>query len=235
MSLLKNFIHLYFFTEFEIMFYIYYILPYEKQLIYNMFSTSDNNYDNNYDVTTFLNTTKYDKQCISEQERLDSNNDKLWTYCLGYIITVNALLFLFFVKDFVVAYRAFYYVKETKYNSNSSLVAFGSINNLTPKYKKTDHVSFEIELIDLEKDLQLDLDLERNLDQHLDLEKNISIVKYNSFCIYYWKKSEFLFAIYKTVQFIIVIGIFEYLFFITIVNKYKVVNAKILLCKLLHK
>jgi hypothetical protein len=46
MSLLKNFIHLYFFTEFEIMFYIYYILPYEKQLVYNMFSTLDyNNYD----------------------------------------------------------------------------------------------------------------------------------------------------------------------------------------------
>ena len=233
MSLLKNFIHLYFFTEFEIMFYIYYILPYEKQLVYNMFSSLD---DNNYDVTTLLNnmnTTKYDKQCISEQERLDRSNEKLWTYCLGYIITINALLFLFFVKDLVFAYRAFYYVKDTKYNSNSSLVAFGSINNLTPKYKKTDNVSFEIELIDLEKDL----DLEKNLDleRTLNLEKNISIVKYNSFCIYYWKKSEFLFAIYKTVQFIIVIGIFEYLFFITIVNKYKVINAKILLCKLLHK
>ena len=235
MSLLKNFIHLYFFTEFEIMFYIYYILPYEKQLVYNMFSTLDyNNYDvNNYNITTLLNTTKYDKQCISEQERLDRSNEKLWTYCLGYIITVNALLFLFFLKDLAVAYRAFYYVKDTKYNSNSSLVAFGSINNLTPKYKKTDNVSFEIELIDLEKDLDLEkhLDLERNL----DLDKHISIVKYNSFCIYYWKKSEFLFAIYKTIQFIIVIGIFEYLFFITIVNKYKVVNSKILLCKLLHQ
>ena len=233
MSLLKNFIHLYFFTEFEIMFYIYYILPYEKQLVYNMFSTSD---INNYGVNILLNnmnTTKYDNQCISEQERLDRSNEKLWTYCLGYIITINALLFLFFVKDLVFAYRAFYYVKDTKYNSNSSLVAFGSINNLTPKYKKTDNVSFEIELIDLEKDL----DLEKNLDleRTLNLEKNISIVKYNSFCIYYWKKSEFLFAIYKTVQFIIVIGIFEYLFFITIVNKYKVVNAKILLCKLLHQ
>ena len=233
MSLLKNFIHLYFFTEFEIMFYIYYILPYEKQLVYNMFSTSD---INNYGVNILLNnmnTTKYDNQCISEQERLDRSNEKLWTYCLGYIITINALLFLFFVKDLVFAYRAFYYVKDTKYNSNSSLVAFVSINNLTPKYKKTDNVSFEIELIDLEKDL----DLEKNLDleRTLNLEKNISIVKYNSFCIYYWKKSEFLFAIYKTVQFIIVIGIFEYLFFITIVNKYKVVNAKILLCKLLHQ
>jgi hypothetical protein len=201
-----------------------------------MFSSLD---DNNYDVTTLLNNTKYDKQCISEQERLDRSNEKLWTYCLGYIITVNALLFLFFVKDLVLAYRTFYYVKDTKYNSNSSLVAFGSINNLTPKYKKTDNVSFEIELIDLEKDLDLEkhLDLEKNIDleKHLDLDKNISIVKYNSFCIYYWKKSEFLFAIYKTIQFIIVIGIFEYLFFITIVNKYKVINAKILLCKLLHK
>jgi hypothetical protein len=196
-------------------------------------------HDNNYNITTLLNTTKYDKQCISEQERLDRSNEKLWTYCLGYIITVNALLFLFFLKDLVLAYRTFYYVKDTKYNSNSSLVAFGSINNLTPKYKKTDNVSFEIELIDLEKDLDLEkhLDLEKNIDleKHLDLDKNISIVKYNSFCIYYWKKSEFLFAIYKTIQFIIVIGIFEYLFFITIVNKYKVINAKILLCKLLHQ
>ena len=55
-----------------------------------------------------------------------------------------------------------------------------------------------------------------------------------SFGVYYWRKSEFLAAMWNTIQFIILIGGFEYLFFITIVNKYKIVSAKLLLCKLIQ-
>ena len=36
-----HFLHLYFLTEFEIIFYIYYIMPYEKQLIFKLFDTND--------------------------------------------------------------------------------------------------------------------------------------------------------------------------------------------------
>ena len=36
-----HFLHLYFLTEFEIIFYIYYVMPYEKLLIFNLFDTDD--------------------------------------------------------------------------------------------------------------------------------------------------------------------------------------------------
>ena len=236
MSLIHHFIHLYFFTEFEVLFYIYYILPYEKQLVYKLFSI-DKMFEDDAIITLFDNmntdTDKYNKQCGLEQDHLDKSNEKLWTYCFIYIISINILLFLSFIKDLAITYNGFYYYKDKKdtiYNSKSSLVAFGSINNLTSNYKKTDnaHTPFEIEPIDLE--LNLDLNLERS-----ESPMRCKDISYNSFALYYWNKSEFLMASYKTIQFVILIGIFEYLFFIFIVNKYKIVNAKILLCKLIQK
>ena len=68
----------------------------------------------------------------------------------------------------------------------------------------------------------------------MDESSSIIVVKNTSFGLYYWNKSDFLLASCKTVQFIILIGIFEYLFFSIIVNKYKVVSAKLLMCKLLQ-
>ena len=238
MSLIHHFIHLYFFTEFEVLFYIYYILPYEKQLVYKLFSI-DKMFEDDAIITLFdnMNTDKYNKQCGLEQDHLDKSNEKLWTYCFIYIISINILLFLCFIKDLAITYNGFYYNKDKKdikdiYNSKSSLVAFGSINNLTANYKKTDnaHTPFEIEPIDLE--LNLDLNLERS---GSPLNMRCKDISYNSFTLYYWNKSEFLIASYKTIQFVILIGIFEYLFFIFIVNKYKIVNAKILLCKFIQK
>ena len=243
MSLIHHFIHLYFFTEFEVLFYIYYILPYEKQLVYKLFSIDKmleddaiiTLFDNmNTDADTDTDTNKYNKQCRLEQDHLDKSNEKLWTYCFIYIISINILLFLCFIKDLAITYNGFYYSKDIKdiYNSKSSLVAFGSINNLTSNYKKTDnaHTLFEIEPIDLELNLDLNLNLERP-----GSPMKCKDISYNSFAVYYWNKSEFLIASYKTIQFVILIGIFEYLFFIFIVNKYKIVNAKILLCKLIQK
>ena len=55
------------------------------------------------------------------------------------------------------------------------------------------------------------------------------------FFIYYWKYSDFLVEINKTIQFIILVGIFEYIFFKSVVNKYKIVNSKTLMCKMLDE
>lgn len=230
MSFIHHFIHLYFFTEFEIFFYIYYILPYEKQLVYNMFSRdsimSSFKDDNFTSLLDSFSVNNYDKQCDLEQDRIDANHNKLWTYCFIYIIVMNVMLFLFFVKDFVMCYREynpkFSLSSLTSLSSLSSLSSITSLSsptfcNQTTKYKKSD---FDIEMIDLEAAEK------RNKDNNL--------VVYNSFSLYYWHKSEFFLATCKTIQFIILIGVFEYLFFSTIVNKYKVVSAKLLLCKLIQ-
>jgi len=227
MSFINHFIHLYFFTEFEIFFYIYYILPYEKELVYNMFSRDSiisslntNGYANFTNLLDSFTVNNYDKQCDLEQDRIDANHNKLWTYCFIYIIIMNVLVFLFFVKDFIICYRN--YNPKFSLSSLSSLSSLTSLSsptfcNQTTKYKKSD---FDIEMIDLEA----------------AEKKSVTngLVVYNSFCLYYWHKSEFFEATCKTVQFIILIGVFEYLFFSTIVNKYKVVSAKLLLCKLIQ-
>ena len=105
-----------------------------------------------------------DKHCDSEQERIDNSNNKLWTYCFIYIISINAILSLLFMYDFVLNYRFYNETKdhkiikqdqnnEKKYNSQSALTAFSSGSKLDLNYKKTDNISsFEIDIIDLEID-----------------------------------------------------------------------------------
>lgn len=242
MSFTYHFIHLYFFTEFEIFFYIYYILPYEKDLVYNMFSKKNllnglgysddffNNLINNIKSQDY----NYNKQCSLEQDRINANHDKLWTYCFIYIMLINVLMFLLFIKDFAICYRDFIPFSRTISNSdnsnnNTSGKSLASLSSPSfssqSKYKKTDF-DFDLEMISI--------DLETNKISNDETSNNISIIKNTSFCTYYWNRSEFLAATYKTIQFIILIGIFEYLFFSIIINKYKVVSAKLLLCKLLE-
>ena len=47
-----HFLHLYFLTLFEVIFYIYYIMPYEKELIYNLFDL-DKKYTDTINNTRF--------------------------------------------------------------------------------------------------------------------------------------------------------------------------------------
>ena len=250
MSFIHHFIHLYFFTEFEILFYFYYILPYEKQLVYNMFSRDKilDSLEYNDDIIELIDNMKthdynYDKQCSLESDRIDANHHKLWTYCFIYIIIMNVLLFLLFVKDFVTCYRDFLpfskglgigtgigmgtsmgNISNVSNVSSKSLSALSSLSSPSfhnqTKYKKTD---FDFEMVDLESSSTTTAS-----------SSSIIVSKNVSFRLYYWNKSEFLLALCKTVQFIILIGIFEYLFFSIIVNKYKVVSAKLLMCKLLQ-
>jgi hypothetical protein len=257
MYFIHHFIHLYFFTEFEILFYIYYILPYEKQLVYNMFSKDKLFNSFNYDdvaVDNFINNMKsynYDEQCSLERDRIDANHDKLWTYCFMYIIFINVFLFLLFVKDFATCYRDYVPFSRTisfkngneindngindiKNSSGNALASLGSPSfRSKAEYKKTD---FEFEIIDLELNRTNNNNNNNNNNNITKSNSNTHLILNNnwSFCLYYWNKSEFLSATYRTIQFIILIGIFEYLFFSIIVNKYKVVSAKLLLCKLLQ-
>jgi len=193
-----------------------------------------NNFSNSFTNTNA--NANYDNDCDAAQERIDNNNNKLWSYCFIYIISINALLFLLFLFDVFTNYKYFYenrqqnVIKQNKdkiYNSNSSLTAFSSGNNLDLKYKKTDNVSsFEIEMIDIE--------INNGSPVHFKNEK-CKELSYNSFCLYYWNKSILITAMCNTTKFIIFIGIFEYLFFIFIINKFKIVNSDLLLCNMLKE
>lgn len=250
MSYIHHFIHLYFFTEFEIFFYIYYILPYEKELVYNMFDINKlmARFDDDVIITLIsnisnsgLNTNNYDKHCDSEQERIDNSNNKLWTYCFIYIISINAIFCLLFMYDMIMNYKLYNENKDhkiikqnndKKFDSKSILTAFGSGNNLDLNYKKTDNISsFEIDMIDLE----INTNVGDAVVTSSPLNKVVKGNTNNSFYIYYWNKSVLVIAISNTLKFILFIGVFEYLFFVFIINKFKIVNSELLLCKLLKE
>jgi len=201
------FIHLYFLTEFEILFYIFYIMPYEKELILELVKPPD---DIPY-YTISINQNECDKY----QHRLDKSNHRLWQMCVYYLITINVILFLLFCRDMLQKYMELSnQVLSPKFNAASSLMAFGSGNNLC-EHKKNDDTG--IELQPLSKDVVEETPRE------------------TWFVVYYWKKSAFIADFCKTVQFILLVAIFEYLFFKMVVNKYKILDRKTLLCNVVKE
>ena len=64
---------------------------------------------------------------------------------------------------------------------------------------------------------------------------NENIIENPTFVKYYWYNSGFLAELIKTVEFIILVGIFEYIFFAYIVNKYKIANSNTILCGIYKK
>ena len=137
------------------------------------------------------------------------------------------------------------YLLSSSLSSLSSLSSFSLSSpvfcNQATKYKKND---FETENGSGYEMTDLSL-TESNVNAGSNTDVSVTNVSVNtgsnvitnvniSFGVYYWRKSEFLAAMWNTIQFIILIGGFEYLFFITIVNKYKIVSAKLLLCKLIQ-
>jgi hypothetical protein len=200
------FIHLYFLTEFEILFYIFYIMPYEKELILNLINLDD---VPKYNISFNLDLDK----CPKYQDRLDTRNHTLWNMCVYYLIAINAILLLLFCRDMLLIYVKFGEIPapSPKYNSGSSLMAFGSANNLSEQKKNDDR---GVEMVSLTK---------RGITED---------TKETWFAIYYCKQSVFVAEMCKTVQFIVLVAVFEYLFFKFVVNKYKILDQKTLLCSL---
>ena len=226
-----HFLHLYFLTEFEIIFYIFYIMPYERLLIYDLFDSNDiseiQSFNQTYFNLYFETPNKYNKEkCDGYQDRLDNNNNKLFDYCIYYLIIINILLFLLFINDIYQNYSTFSSLttslppspKKSVSNSSSSLMAFRSSQNIAD-YKKNDNdIEFQVINTNEKKD-----------------KDTVDILSKNEtyFIIYYFKKSELIKEINKLLQFIILVGIFEYIFFIFIINKYKIANINTIICKII--
>ncbi len=219
----SHLIHICLLTEFEIFFYIYYILPYEKSIFKKLLNT--NNYIN-YNEFNITFSNQFDKQhedCYNHQETMDSDNQKLFKLCYIYIAVVNFFVIIYFFYDLFKTFNLYCLPNSPKYNSRSSLVLFNSFNN----DKKNDDNEFE--LVDIENITTLNKDKDKDTTSGIDNNNNNKC----SFYIFYWHKSGFLYEFGKTTQFIILIGIFEYLFFNYIVNKIKIANSKTVLCDII--
>ena len=99
-------------------------------------------------------------------------------------------------------------------------MSFGSFPNLS-EYKKTD---------DIEGPSSVEF---TNLNSHVGEPK--TPIEKDPFYKYYWHNSGFLAEFIKTTEFIILVGIFEYFFFISIVDKFKIANSKTILCDVAKK
>jgi hypothetical protein len=201
------FIHLYFLTEFEILFYIFYIMPLEKELILDLLEFDD--------APSYINITLNLSKCPEYQDRLDHTNHKLWNMCVYYLIAINSILVLLFCRDLLTNYVKYgeNVASSPKCNAGSSLIAFGSGNNLSEQKKNDD----------------------RGIEMVSFVKRGTEEPRETWFVIYYWKKSMFVAEMCKMMQFIVLVAVFEYLFFKLVVNKYKILDRKTLLCNLAKK
>lgn len=218
-----HFLHLYFLTEFEVIFYIYYVMPYESLLIYNLFKKKDI-YSYIPVYNNIYNDTLYNKnKCRKYQEKLDKYNIKLFNNCIIYIIIINAFLCFLFIHDIYQNYKLFCETatspKNQKYNSNSSLMSFRSSQNITNDYKKNDDNCVELQ--------HINVNFDKNEIVEIKTDKGL-------FIVYYYKNSKVINEIIKLFQFILLVGIFEYIFFTTIINKYKIANIDTIICEIIE-
>lgn len=189
-NLLSHLIHITLITEFEVLFYIYYIVPYERDSIYKMF-----NPDTNIDIQSY-NISK-PAFCNDEYQRITEYNDKLVAICYYYIGGINALLLGAFIYD----------VYKVLYTSSLPRVLSSPKSWLPVVDRNT--VPFEIEIVKQEE----------------------SVTPQN--VVYkYWKQSRFMAKMGETLQLIVLLGIFEYLFFNYLFNKFRIVSAKLIACNL---
>lgn len=199
---LYHFIHLYFLTMFEIIFYIFYIMPYEKELILNLFQIEN---IPQYNIS-FIG---YTGNCQKYQDRLDRSNNKLWNMCVYYLVAINAILFLIVMKDILQNVVKYNEVSIPSPTQSSSLMSFGSTQNFMEQ-KKNDDSGIEM----------------------IPKKQTYKEIREPYFVVYYWKKSVFIEEFCRTLQFVLLVAIFEYLFFKSVVNKYKILDKKTLLCEL---
>ena len=221
-----HFLHLYFISEFEIFFYIYYVMPYENEIIYNLFNQKDMSsyiscYNNIY-IETYYNKDS----CNKYQHKLDNYNVILIDNSIIYIIIINALFFLLISFDLYQNYSSFVNLsvspKNQIYNTNSSLMSFRSSQNMTHDYKKNDDNSIELE----------------HINTNFDKKDNVIEIKNENkevFIVYYYKNSKIIKETKKLIQFVLIVGIFEYIFFKYIINKYKVANLDTVICEIIEE
>jgi hypothetical protein len=210
-------------------------MPYERSIFEKLISTKDLHIPN-LDNILNLNITYFDDQnskCTNYQKQLDDDNTKLFNYCYTYIVIINVVLLMFFIYDLFKTYCLFIVPNSPKYNSKSSLVSF---NSFTMDYKKNDdmkdNVEDDFELVDIEQHIRTDINKPEKIEK---IEKPEKQTRSSYFIIYYWNNSGFVNEFIKTIEFIILIGIFEYCFFKFIVNKFKIANTKTIMCNILKQ
>ena len=98
-SLLFYAIHFYFITLFEVLFYLYYILPYEQQLLFGLFEFDSDQLATKYNITVTASDLYDTEHCRDDTQRIRRANMPLYVYCYYYIAFINICLLGLFCYD----------------------------------------------------------------------------------------------------------------------------------------
>jgi hypothetical protein len=205
-------------------------MPYEKSVFKRVVKDMVN------DVKHWVNDDisidpSYTSQCAAYQTELDDANVHLWNYCVIYLGVINAILAVVFIHD-VWKNHKFYTIGTTittpRHNSKSNLVAFGSNHNFVG-------IPATVEMSTKKNDDGVGLNVEisaRRSETRGCSSIEVATKDDNSipFHVYYWRNSGFVAEFIKTSEFIVLIAAFEYFFFVSIVDKFKIANSHTLLC-----
>ena len=194
-------------------------MPYEKSIFKHLFDNDLDMIPQLNNITTYMEVN----DCNKYQRNLNKDNDELWNNCFLYIIIMSSLFFIMMMRDIWKNYTNYIIITITtvpRYDSKSAIVSFGSFQNLSD-YKKNDDNESSVEMVTSPK--------------NTTLTDTNGVIENPTFIKYYWYNSGFLVELIKTIEFIILVGIFEYLFFAYIVNKYKIANSKTILCNIYKK
>ena len=225
-SFLYYFLHFYFVTVFEILFYIYYIFPYENLLFYQLFySYIDKYLRNNEQLHTIVNIimtnatmTEYYENCERDIDRIYYYDEKIFMTCKIYILCVHIVFLCIFAYDLCVGCRR--YVDNGEPTVEHSIYSENNIMSEINSQFLCD------EQTDGNNDVSLTSDNKKqdNINEHVAENKR-------RFFVYYYQNSSFLKEFLRTAKFIMLIGVFEYLFFTDIIQKVKIADMDIILCK----
>lgn len=194
-------------------------MPYEKKLIYGLFDVSK--YTNIVNTSLIKDYAENQLDCDQSQQRIDKYNHTLWVQCMWFIGALNAVLIVIFARDVWRMHQQYAALHGTMSKNNSRTLLVES------DYKKNDDSGME--MLPTPKAIV-------STPKAIKTKDFTDVISNNeSFAVYYWKNSKFIKNMKKTIQFIILVGVFEYAFFNLIVNKYKIVNTTTLMCKLIEE
>lgn len=240
-SILYYFLHFYFVTIFEIFFYIYYIFPYENQLFYQLFYSYINDNIKQIKNTNVLNLlisnssmNEYYDTCNKDEMRIYYYDENIFMICKIYIICISIVFFSIFVFDINLVYKGYKQLHHCAIDvrfTNEMATLPSAITQMEHKCVENS-IDLPITILNDEIREYFNSNMDNNTTTVIEINNqfNTETNKVINFVKYYFQNSEFKKEFLKTLNFILLIGIFEYLFFTEIIKKIKIIDMNIILC-----
>ncbi len=211
-NVLYYYIHFYIISSFEIVFYVYYVSQLESTKFNEFLESLLNTYLDDINISQFaLNQTNYLNDignCKNTDylAQLDNYNNELLSKPIYFVYGTSTLFIALFAYDICIM---------TCIDSDECRERCDSGGETNPMVTENISKSYALQIT------------------HPNQQVTES-TSYKQIC-HYIAYSKFINEFSKTIKFLCIIGIFEYFFFVLIINQYHLTTPKILECYVLNK